>query len=302
MGERLFSGDGVGETIWDRQRKMLEMIRTEPLDQVLTDNVLGVYLSRGKRWQYEEFIPGGQRVMVNSYGSGILMIKLIMEDGLNPKMVRAGFERVRELYLVDNVSKKGFRVRDLTDEYGTVVGVKAGSVLSNLDLVFDRSGARAEFFMAPAETGPIISVGSEAMTWAHELGHSLQHDDSEIKGKRGLYSYSRIQRQRFSDNVLLGTPFLMFGLSIISSEMKREFYLAKESIGIAERNATAFTIAVSRRLREQGIDVFRGRRVREVVSIYDHYLQSYDKGWRRVLGPAISNRERAKERTRVVSK
>lgn len=110
----------------------------------------------------------------------------------------------------------------------------------------------------------------------HESGHHFQHDqyeneDPQIKKQFRLVNFSRI-------------PFLsyLFSDKTIKSLEKLKIHTAEK-----ERNATAFSLSVMRKLKQQGIDLTRGLTNQEVISAICIGLKSYEELFKNIDGPKI---------------
>lgn len=82
----------------------------------------------------------------------------------------------------------------------------------------------------------------------------------------------------------------------------KEMVGGRQKIKEIERNAWAFSFAVAKKLKDQGLDLMRGFDVKKVTKAADITLGSYDLSLMRVSGEGISNRSRAKERKKIVFK
>lgn len=112
----------------------------------------------------------------------------------------------------------------------------------------------------------------------HEFGHRFQFKpiapDEEIRPSAKVLK----KESRFLDEKsIIGSDRLMMGRQVIKEE---------------ERNAWAFALALTSKLKHLGMDITRGLTSEQISKGVDYCLQTYDRSLNRIPGNPISNRER----------
>ena len=79
--------------------------------------------------------------------------------------------------------------------------------------------------------------------------------------------------------------------------IQEELQTAKANVALRERNSDAFALSAVRKLRSQGVDLFRGIPNFRIFFTLDHALSSYDQALSKIAGSPISQASRKKARS-----
>lgn len=191
---------------------------------------------------------------------------------------------------MDFNTNKAFKLDDLiTTKKGDNEAIKPTIIYKNNIL------QSSVFFTAPGlENGMVIWNDNEIQKKAIDLRFG--------KGMGNLTSYISLFHELGHSHQLtvgsFGDKFSSF--SDLKGKMKNgeeeKMVDKKRQLKEMERNAWAFSFAVARKLRDQGLDLMRGFDTDKVKRIAEIALKSYDIPLNKIPGESISSKNRAKGR------
>ena len=121
----------------------------------------------------------------------------------------------------------------------------------------------------------------------HEIGHTLQMDHGLDERKSFLYLVMETMAKQFLLGFLVTlAPILKNGENLSHT---------RNNLRLLERNASAFSLSVMRKLREEGIDILRGYENRDVVSAFEFALNSYESSFIGIPGKKFRTNRKLKK-------
>lgn len=296
------------------QCKILEGLRVGRLEPTLPSHLLDVYRENQdivgeRRLKYDK-----NQILVTADNNGIFTIREL-------KRIRTGFlsfhpnlREVENFYYIDAINYKAWDVSQLWREYqkekfsklgeegkrgkfrlyhyyreggeesskfGHNVALRIGVI--ELNRVLDNPSVKKMKYPSSR-----IKRAMDQVAPAHEAAHFTQVDPELLeKSKWELIKmslerkfYSTIVKSKLVTRVSSVIPGIRKGL-----EGYRQIKVEKE------RNANAFALATIRRLKEQGLDVFRGVPYRDIILAVNYALHTYDDYFSAVGGQKFSKVE-----------
>jgi len=272
MGEKLFTSyENTNSSYIESQKKVLDQIQVKPLEDVIersTNDLIkkNVDLTNfvgEKTIEIYNSLGLDKEIRLNKNKNGILTIIEAVPYCPKPTAI------VEQYTIVDTKTNmafnanilwknKSFLKRDTIVLTGTHEKMLAG-------LLFNKNGSSSIIFNKLTEktntyhelknklTSEQIEL-LETTSLFHEIGHKYQFDQSRKTNKKKELSIEELK--------------IVFGEK--------------------ERNATAFSLAVIRKLKFQGLDLTRGLTNEEVSRAMDFGLTTYEKLFNDIKGPKIA--------------
>lgn len=272
MGEKLFTSyENTNSSYIESQKKVLDQIQVKPLEDVIersTNDLIkkNVDLTNfvgEKTIEIYNSLGLDKEIRLNKNKNGILTIIEAVPCCPKPTAI------VEQYTIVDTKTNmafnanilwknKSFLKRDTIVLTGTHEKMLAG-------LLFNKNGSSSIIFNKLTEktntyhelknklTSEQIEL-LETTSLFHEIGHKYQFDQSRKTNKKKELSIEELK--------------IVFGEK--------------------ERNATAFSLAVIRKLKFQGLDLTRGLTNEEVSRAMDFGLTTYEKLFNDIKGPKIA--------------
>jgi hypothetical protein len=292
------------------QQKILDRLKVGDLEEVLPEDLRSIY------YQYQD-LTGERRVkhkknevLVSADNNGIFTLRELQKFRVGFLPLPSSFRMVERFYYIDSINRKAWDVSQLwkafeKEHYAeSEDGKKEPFKLFHL---YHKGGWRSSAFGYSLESkvgvlmlnrfleNPFIRRmkyptsrifrSLDHIAPPHEAGHFTQVDPEEfsrskwelIKMSIGLRFYSSIVNSRVLTKVASIVPNIRRGLENFKKDKVER-----------ERNANAFGLATIRRLKQQGLDVFRGIPSKDVVNAVNYALQTYDQKFAVISGSKFS--------------
>lgn len=285
------------------QKRVLNRIEVKPMDQILPDDIY--YCVKNNEFINQETIikQDDDQIILNRSENNIFTIKrgysleIDSEDWkfkLLNKLVPKIYT-IEDYYIVDMETKMAFDAsvlwktesssKDGSKNYGTTVTSApkrkeiAGffpEISNGVILINKIDDEKIKKHHLDEKLSPAQIEFVENTSLFHESGHKYQYDGRDLIYDKKSFRLLSLLNQ---------LPFLsrLCKKETISSFEKNRI-IASET----ERNATAFDIAVIRKLRDLGLDLTRGLNNQQVFEAVTFGLNTYEKLFSKIDGPRIS--------------
>ena len=223
----------------------------------------------------EERVGKREGVRVTRRGNGIVELQRIAEMPVAPKSTILPLYDVREHYVIDTITGKTF---DATSMYPE--GVRAVTCPGSGDAYFASTKEGNFLVLNRVSDNPLmkileamkktnyLEISDQFLVSAHESGHGQQFSKEHPKLRWN-------EMEALSLIVVMGVTLSSFAFSYAPG-IGEWLSKIKTNYVDLERNAHAFSLAVARRLRDLGVDVYRGYSNEDLIRTVDFALRSYD--------------------------
>lgn len=272
MGEKLFTSyENTNSSYIESQKKVLDQIQVKPLEDVIersTNDLIkkNVDLTNfvgEKTIEIYNSLGLDKEIRLNKNKNGILTIIEAVPYCSKPTAV------VKQYTIVDTKTNMAFNAnilwknksylkRDIIVLTGTHEEMLAG-------ILFNKNGSSSIIFNKLTKKTNIY----------HELKNKLTSEQIELLETTSLF-HEIGHKYQFDQS--------------LKTNKKKELSIEELKIvfGEKERNATAFSLAVIRKLKLQGLDLTRGLTSEEVSRAMDFGLTTYEKLFNDIKGPKIA--------------
>lgn len=259
----------------------------QPVEQLLSPPLLSVY-EQNKDFFGDKAIPFSDDLGKGEFRMKVTQNNIVM---LQEKRKQPNFffffprYSIEKFYYIDRQNNKAWDVIGLLKESETsspfqllnipsfqnsaVADTKVGHViiLNPLSDMKDKDKIAKKLRLSPSDVELL-----DILAPLHEIGHHFQHSSYDSRDSLEMAFVKDYLVHKFI------FPLLSFFTKIgLDAGASKTLELVKKRFTWKERNAHAFALSITHKLKQQQTDLFRGFSVDDITSVVDKALISHDK-------------------------